>query len=158
VLNGKATVFLSCSSLFKVSVAYPFSDALERIDMQGVILEDAPIIGERWEPEEKLELYLNKSDAFLALCTPDDRLDDGTVQTRPNIIDEIARARGKGHLRDRMAIFKEITVRLPSNINPTYERLEVSDLTRAIDRFLAQLLAWGFKVPTMRHDRSGHRL
>jgi len=157
VLNGKATVFLSCSSFFKLTVAYPFSDALERIDMQGVILEDAPIIGERWEPEEKLELYLNKSDAFLALCTPDDHLDDGSIQTRPNIIDEIARARGKGHLRDRMAIFKEVSVKLPSNINPTYERLEVEDPTRAIDRFLAQLLAWGFKVPTMSRRRSGHR-
>jgi hypothetical protein len=92
MLDGKPTVFLSCSATYKVGVAYPFRDAIALLDMRPVILEDEPLRGPDWEPEDKLNFYLNKSDVFLALCTPDDMLSDGTLQTRPNVVDEIARA------------------------------------------------------------------
>jgi hypothetical protein len=95
-----------------------------------------------WEIRSKVDTYLDASDAFVALATPDDQLGDGTVQTRQNIIDEHGRARSRPKLRHRIQVFKHPDVRLPSNINPTYEQLDVDDVSPIPGLILRQLDAW----------------
>jgi hypothetical protein len=68
---------------------------------------------------------------------------DVGCQSRPNIIDEHQRARQKPHLRERIQVFKEPSVKLPTNINPTYERLDVNDVSPVAELILRQLGAWG---------------
>ena len=112
--------------------------------MWGVIVADEPLLPRvGWEPGEKVESYMNASDAVVALCTPDDTLADGTVQTRPNIIDEIRMARERPNLRDKVLVAKARAVSLPSNINPTYEQLDPADLGPLITIVLKQLRMWG---------------
>jgi hypothetical protein len=64
------------------------------------------------------------------------------MQTRQNIIDEIRLARERPNLRDKVFVAKARGVRLPSNINPTYEQLDPSDLAPLISLVLRQLREW----------------
>jgi hypothetical protein len=144
LLRGQATVFLSCSERFKEQVAFPIRQALRQQGVFGVIVSEEPTLPRTsGEPDSKVESYLDASDAFVALCTPDDRLEDGSIQSRQNIIDEMQRARQKPHLRERIQVFKEPSVRLPSNINPTYERLEVDNVAPVGELIVRQLDSWG---------------
>src|SRR5258707_7303173 len=98
MLNGRPVVFISCSEKFKLAVARPIREGLKEVGVHGVIVSDElalPRTG--WTTDDKVESYLDASDAFLALCTADDKIEDGTVQCRQNIIDEIPRARLKPH-------------------------------------------------------------
>ncbi len=136
--------FLSCSERYKESVAYPIRDGLRAAGVYPVIVSEEPQpSGVNWDPDSKVDYFLDQADSVVALCTPDDRLQDETIQPRQNIIDEIQRARSRPHLRTRVEVLKERTVRLPSNINPTYDRLdlEASDLNLKI--VLRQLREWG---------------
>jgi hypothetical protein len=144
MLNGRVAVFLSCSEGYKKRVAYPIRDALAAHDIHGVVVSDEPLLrGASGDPESKVDTYLEASDAFIALCTPDNPLADGTIETRANIIDEHARARSRPRLRERIQVFKEPSVKLPSNINPTYERLDLADVSPVPALILRQLRAWG---------------
>jgi hypothetical protein len=144
MLNGRPVVFLSCSDRYRETVAARIRVALDDVGVWGVIVSEEPLLpGVEWDPDAKVASYMNASDAMVALCTPDDTLADGTVQTRPNIIDEIRMARERPHLRDRVLVAKARPVRLPSNINPTYERLDPSDLDPLISIMLKQLRTWG---------------
>lgn len=144
MLNGRPVVFLSCSDRYKESVAVKIRAALNEVGVWGVIVSDEPLLPRvEWDPDAKVESYMNAADAVVALCTPDNTLDDGTLQTRPNIIDEIRMARERPNLRDRVLVAKARDVRLPSNINPTYERLDPADLDPLISIVLKQLRTWG---------------
>jgi hypothetical protein len=51
--------------------------------MFGVIVSEEPLLPRTpGDPDSKVESYLDASDAFVALCTPDDQLEDDTVQCR----------------------------------------------------------------------------
>ena len=144
MLNGRVAVFISCSERFKNRVAIPIREALAQRNIHGIVVSDEPLLpAALGDPESKVETYLDASDAFVALATPDDRLGDGTVQTRQNIIDEHGRARSRPRLRQRIQVFKHPEVRLPSNINPTYEHLDVDDVSALPGLILRQLDAWG---------------
>lgn len=144
MLNGRVTVFISCSERFKERVAQPIREELAERNVHGIIVSDEPLLpGASGDPESKVDTYLDASDAFVALATPDNQLDDGTVQTRLNIIDEYARARSRPKLRQRIQVFKAPEVKLPSNINPTYEGLDVDDVSRVPALIVRQLDAWG---------------
>lgn len=144
MLGGQPIVFLSCSERFKLRVARPIREALKAAGIHGIIVSDEPTLPRTdWTPDDKVESYLRASDAFLALCTPDDTLDNGTVQCRQNIIDEIQRARQNPNLRDKIMVLKASAVRLPSNINPTYENLDPDNLAGAAEPILRQLNVWG---------------
>ena len=144
MLNGRVAVFISCSERFKGPVAQPIREALAERNVHGIIVSDEPLLpGASGDPESKVDTYLDASDAFVVLATPDNQLDDGTVQTRPNIIDEYARARSRPKLRQRIQVFKAPEVKLPSNVHPTYERLDVADVSRVPEMILRQLDAWG---------------
>lgn len=144
MLDGRPVVFLSCSEKYKERVAAELRDALAEVGIWGVIVSDEPLpVRVGWEPGNKVEAYMNASDAVVALCTADDRLADGTMQTRQNIIDEIRLARERPNLRDKVFVAKARGVRLPSNINPTYEQIEPSDLAPLISLVLGQLREWG---------------
>ena len=144
MLAGKPAVFLSCSERFKEQVAIPVRDFLDARGMHGVIVSGEPLpSGASWEPDGKVESYLDASDAFVGLCTPDDQMADGSVQCRQNIIDEIQRARGKPHIRSKIYILKCREVRLPSNINPTYDHLDVDRVQDSFPALLRQLTEWG---------------
>ena len=99
--------------------------------------------GVRPDPGAKVDYFLDRSDALVALCTPDDHLDDGTVQPRQNIIEEMQRAWSRGRLATFVQTLKERTVRLPSNINPTYDRLDLDDPAVNLRLVLRQLDEWG---------------
>jgi hypothetical protein len=144
MLNGRPAVFLSCSEKFKATVAFPIRESLDHHGIHGVIVSEEPLLPRvGWAPDDKVDSYLNASSSLVALCTPDDQLSDGTVQCRQNVIDEIERARHKPHLRDRIMVLRALSVRLPSNINPTYEYLDADQLDKTLDRILLQLQTWG---------------
>jgi hypothetical protein len=144
VLDGKPIVFLSCSETFKREVAYQVRVALAEIGVHGVIVSDEPQLPRTdWEPDDKVESYLNASDAFVALCTPDNEHTDGTIECRQNIVDEIQRARNKPHLRTRILVLKSADVRLPTNINPTFEQLDPAEMAPSIEFITRQLQTWG---------------
>jgi hypothetical protein len=142
--KGRPCVFLSCSERFKERVAQPLKAGLADAGVYGVIVAEEPHpAGVRPEPGAKVDYFLDQSDAMVALCTPDDQLQDHTVQPRGNIIDEMQRAWSRPHLATRVQTLKERTVRLPSNINPTYDRLELDDPAANLRRVLRQLAEWG---------------
>ncbi len=144
MLHGRAAVFLSCSEDFKERVAYPIREALEDGGVHGIIISEEPLLPHTSsDPDSKVDSYLDASDAFVALCTPDNHLVDGSIECRQNIIDEIQRAKNKPHLRQRIQVFKEATVKLPSNINPVYENLDCTHPSPASDLVLRQLRVWG---------------
>jgi glucokinase len=144
VYKGRPCVFLSCSERFKERVAWPLKEGLDRVGVYGVIVADEPHpAGVRADPGAKVDFFLSQSDALVALCTPDDRLDDRTVQPRQNIIDEMQRAWNRDHLATRVQTLKERTVRLPTNINPTYDRLDLDDPAANLRLVLRQLAEWG---------------
>jgi hypothetical protein len=144
VLYGRPVVFLSCSEKFKLTIARPIRDGLRKVGVHGVIVSDEPALPRTgWTADDKVESYLDASDAFLALCTADNELADGTVECRQNIISEIERARKKPHLRDKIMVFKAASVGLPSNIDPIYEKLGAGSIDETIDLIVRQLQTWG---------------
>jgi hypothetical protein len=143
MLNGRVAVFLSCSGKFQKRVAVPIRKALEQRGIRGIIVAEEPFLRGTDDPERKVDSYLEACDVFVALCTPDDLLEDGRFLARQNIIDEYARARTRPKLRERALVFKHPDVALPSNINPTYEHLDVDDVAPVLVAILRQLDAWG---------------
>jgi hypothetical protein len=140
----RSGVFLSVAEGQKVSLARPFRDLL-RPAVEGYIVSDLPHPGETYTPEEKVNAYLERSQAVVVFATAD--LDTGADQyTRPNIADEIARARSKPHLQYRICVLKQSGVTLASNTNPVYTRLDPTDPEPAFAAALEQLKAWGFDV------------
>jgi hypothetical protein len=144
MLRGQVAIFLSCSEKFKSSVAWPVRDALADHGLRAVIMSDEPPLpGVGGDAETKAEPYLDASSAFVALCTADYELSDGTKIPKANIIDEIQQAVGRPHLRDHAQILKSPGVLLPSDITPTYDSLDVTKPTVAAEVVLKQLQQWG---------------
>jgi hypothetical protein len=144
MLRGQVAVFLSCSEKFKRSVAWPVRDALADQGLRAVIMSDEPpLLSAGGDAETKAEPYLDASSAFVALCTADYELSDGTKIPRANIIDEIQQAVGRPHLRDHAQILKSPGVLLPSDITPTYDSLDVTKPAVAAEVVLKQLQQWG---------------
>jgi hypothetical protein len=105
-----------------------------------------------FNPEDKVDGFMEASDAFVALATVDNRLIPGwlrlllrlrTRSTAQNIIDEIGRARVRPNLRDKVLVIKQASVTLPSNINPVYEALDPDNPDKAFEMIERQLKAWG---------------
>jgi pimeloyl-ACP methyl ester carboxylesterase len=134
-------VFISCSERSKETLARPFKELLASTGLHGYIVSDEPRPDTAWTPEEKVDAYLDLSSAVVVFATAD--LEAGADRfTRPNIGDEIGRARSKPHLRNRVVVLKEHGVTLPSNIDPAYETLDPAQPQAAFERALAQLRAW----------------
>jgi hypothetical protein len=143
MLRGHVAVFLSCSEKFKQAVAWPVRDALAERGMLGIIVSDEPPLpGTGQDPEANVESFLDASSAFVALCTQEYGLSDGTTFPRANIIEEIERARARPHLRDRSQILKSPGVLLPSSISPTYDRLDITRPAGVAEVIVQQLQAW----------------
>ncbi len=142
MLDGKITIFISCSEQYRQRVGHAFRDLIQNLGFGAVILSEAPKLENAWTTEEKLVGYLERSDALVVLCTPDDQRADKTWAVRPNIIDELGRARTMKHLRDRIAVFKSKQVTLPSNVAPVYEQLDTNELDSALKALIRQLEAW----------------
>ncbi len=79
--QGRPGVFLSVAEARKVSLARPFRDLL-RPAVEGYIVSDLPLIGETNTPEEKVDAYLERSQAVIVFATSD--LEAGRF-ARPNI-------------------------------------------------------------------------
>jgi hypothetical protein len=138
-------VFISCSERQKEALARPFKELLAQNGVRGYIVSDDPRPEGTWTPEEKVDAYLDLSDAVVVFATAD--LDAGQDRyTRPNIGDEIGRARSKPQLRNRICILKEHGVTLPSNINPAYESFDPAQPEEGFRRALAQLREWGLPL------------
>src|SRR5439155_15911436 len=138
-------VFISCSERQKEALGRPFKALLAENGLQGFIVSDEPRPEGAWTPEEKVDAYLALSDAVVVFATGD--LEAGEDRyTRPNIGDEIGRARAEPHLRNRVCVLKEHGVTLPSNINPAYESLDLAHPEEGFRRALAQLREWGLHV------------
>jgi pimeloyl-ACP methyl ester carboxylesterase len=138
-------VFISCSERQKEALGRPFKALLAENGLRGFIVSDEPRPEGSWTPEEKVDAYLALSDAVVVFATGD--LEAGEDRyTRPNIGDEIGRARAEPHLRNRVCVLKEHGVTLPSNINPAYESLDLAHPEEGFQRALAQLREWGLLV------------
>jgi hypothetical protein len=138
-------IFISCSELQKAALARPFKALLAENGLRGFIVSDEPRPEGTWSPEEKVDAYLDRSNAVVVFATGD--LEAGEDRyTRPNIGDEIGRARSKPHLRNRVCVLREHGVTLPSNINPAYESLEPVHAEEGFRRALIQLREWGFSI------------
>jgi hypothetical protein len=143
MIGGRPAVFLSCSELYREGVADRVRDALRDLGLHPVIVsEETRLPSRAWDPEAKVESYLRSCEAFVALVTPDEQLADGSYQCRQNIPDEVGRARPDPRLSEHMIIVKAPNVRLWSNINPTYDRLDVNDVGPAIAVIVEQLRTW----------------
>ena len=142
--NGRPVVFLSCSVRFQTGVAEPIRDELASNGVDAIIvsLERIPRNAD-WDPDTKVDKYLEQSDVFVALATPDDSLSDGTFQVRANVVDEITRAKRLPHLRDRSLVFRERSVHLHSNVNPAHEPLLLDNPSRVVPVILEQMMEWG---------------
>src|SRR5262245_31726408 len=113
MLRGQPAVFLSCSDKFKQELGWPVRDALAAQGMCGVIATDEPSLpGTGGDPDAHVEAYLDACSAFVALCTADYSLSDGTMYPRASIIDEIQRAGSRPHLRDHCQVLKSSGVLL----------------------------------------------
>jgi hypothetical protein len=129
---------------FKDRLAAPIRDRLSQLGYYAVIVEDEPLLRGSFDPETKVSSYIEASDAFVALCTEDNRVPGNTAQ---NIIDEIGRARIHPRLREVVLILKEPQVTFPSNTNPVWEPLDRNQPEPAFELIRRQLYAWGV-VPT----------
>ncbi len=144
MLRGQVAVFLSCSEKFKQALAWPVRDVLAEHDLRAIIVTDEPSLPNTGDDRDaKLESYLNACSAFVALCTADHKLSDGAMYPRANIADEIQRACGHPHLRDRAQILKSPGVLLPSDISSTYDDLDVAEPAKAAGLIVQQLEEWG---------------
>ena len=135
-------MFISSSERQKEALARPFKALLAENGLRGYVVSDEPRPDGTWTPEDKVDAYLDLSDAVVVFATADLQAGEDRY-TRPNIGDEIGRARSKPHLRNRVCVLKEQGVTLPSNINPAYETLDPNDAKDAFQRALAQLSEWG---------------
>jgi hypothetical protein len=148
MLGGQVAVFLSCSEKFKHALAWPVRDALGEHGIRGIIVSDEPGLPSTGDDREaKIEAYLDASSAFVALCTPDYGLSDGTTYPRASIIDEIERARARPRLRDRCQVLRSPGVQLPSSISPTFDELDSTRPISTAEVILKQLGDWG-EVPS----------
>jgi hypothetical protein len=143
--DSKRGVFVSCSERQKEALARPFKLLLAESGVRGFIVSDEPRPEGTWTPEEKVDAYLALSDAVVVFATGDLQAGEDRY-TRPNIGDEIGRARSEPHLRNRVCVLKEHGVTLPSNINPAYESLDLTDPAEGFRRALAQLREWGIPI------------
>jgi hypothetical protein len=147
MLRGQVAVFLSCSEKFKPKLAWPVRDALAAEGLYAIIMSDEPPLpepgGMGGDTEGRAEPYLDASSAFVALCTADYELSDGSQYPRANIIDEIQQASARPHLRDRSQVLKAPGVLLPSDITPTHDGLDVARPAAAAEIIWAQLQRWG---------------
>lgn len=148
MIDNKPAVFISCSEKYKERVAYRFRDVIEAVGLRAVIVSDLPSPAGAFSPEEKVDAYLDRSEAALILATPDDKVGD-SWQPRLNIADEIGRARSRDSIRGRVCVLKAASVRLHSNINPAYDRLDPEDLAPALTVLLEQLREWGLTTATV---------
>jgi hypothetical protein len=153
-LARKPAVFISVAEQHKDDLGRPFRDLLGP-KVSGYIVSDLPLVDEAYSPDEKVEAYLEKADAAVIFATADIASDSGDF-TRPNISEEIARARSKRHLRTRICVLREPGVTLPSNTNPAYSHLDPMRPGAAFVSALEQLRAWGFdlNVPSVPPPRS----
>ena len=135
-------MFLSVTEGQKAALARPFRDLL-RPSVEGYIVADLPLVGDAYSPEEKVDAYLERAQAVVVFATVDR---EAGQFTRPNISDEIARARSKPHLRNRICVLKQNGVSLPSNTNPAYNHLDPDHPEPAFAAALEQLNAWDFDV------------
>src|SRR5215469_1327269 len=148
MLRGQVAVFLSCSEKFKPKLAWPVRDALAREGLHALIMSDEPPLpdvrpaGGPGGAEPKAGPYLDAASAFVALCTADYELSDGSQYPRANVIDEIQQASACPHLRDRCQILKSPGVLLPSDITPTFDRLDVARPAEAAGVIVEQLRRW----------------
>jgi len=140
VLAGRTVVFLSCMDAFTEQLARPIRDQLNDLGYHAVIVMDEPMLRGCFTPEGKVNAYIDASDAFVALCTPDGRVPGHTAE---NIIDEIGRARTHPRLRDLVCVLKDTSVQLPSNIAPAWDALDSSQPDAAFEIIRRQLAAWG---------------
>jgi hypothetical protein len=152
VLDGKQAVFLSCMTAYGDRLVKPIRDQLNAAGYRAVVaMYERNPLGTS-NPEEKVNGLMEASDAFVALATIDNRLIPEWVRwilrirarsTAQNIIDEIARARVRPNLRDKVLVMKQASVTLPSNINPVYEPLDPDNPDAAFEIIREQLEAWG---------------
>jgi hypothetical protein len=148
MLRGQVAVFLSCSEKFKPKLAWPVRDALAGEGLYALIMNDEPPLPDVWPAagargaEPKTGSYLDAASAFVALCTADYELSDGSQYPRANVIDEIQQARALPQLRDRCQVLKSPGVLLPSDITPTYDRLDVARPAEAAGVIAEQLRRW----------------
>jgi hypothetical protein len=157
VLHGQVAVFLSCSEKFRPGLAWPVRDTLAAQGLRVIIISEAPPLGSASGEETSAEPYLDASSAFVALCTADYELSDGSKYPRANIIDEIQEALGRPHLRDHAQVLKAPGVLLPSDITPTYDSLDVTKPAVAAEVILKQLQQWGI-VPVPESPAAPHRV
>jgi hypothetical protein len=149
MLRGQVTIFLSCSEKFKTALAWPIRDALAAQGLRAIIVSDEPPLPSPGQPAAgaKAEPYLDASSAFVALCTADYELSDGSRYPRANIIDEIQQARARPRLRDRSQVLRSPGVLLPSDVTPTYDSLDAANPAAAAEVVLKQLQQWGVGPP-----------
>jgi hypothetical protein len=141
--NNRPTVFLSCSEKFKKEVAVPIKLLLADRGIDAIIASEEPIPNNAdWDPETKIGKLLEQSDCAVVLATPDDANQNGTFTVRNNVSDEVGRMRTMPHLRTRTLVFKEPTVTLPSNINPTFETLDMTDVGSVVIQIERQMTEW----------------
>jgi hypothetical protein len=144
VLDGEAVVLISYSSRLQEKVAKPVAELLRPHGLRPILVGEEPLpAGVDSTPNAKVSYFFDHADMAVYLATPDDRLESGEVHTRPNIVDEHRMGLERGHLKNKLLVFKAPEVTLPSNINPVFERLPLEDPEWIAERVIEQAAVWG---------------
>lgn len=144
MLDGKPTLVLSYSEAYLNKVAEPVAIRLQPHGFRTVLVGEEPLPATVDSvPNDKVEWFFHRANMAVFLATPDDRLESGEVHTRQNIIDEHRLGQQLPHLKHRLMMFKATEVKLPSNINPVYERLPLDDPDWIVEKVVEQAEAWG---------------
>lgn len=73
MLEGRTVVFVSRMAAVKDQLAGPIRDKLNDLRYHAVIVMDEPLLRGSFDPESKVSVHIEASDAFVALCTEDPR-------------------------------------------------------------------------------------
>jgi hypothetical protein len=116
--------------------------------LRPVLVGDEPLpAGIESNPNSKVEWFFLHAQMAVILATPDDRIENGEVKTRGNVVDEYRLAQQKEHLKEKLLVFKAEDVELHSNINPVYEPLPLDNPEWIANRIVEQARVWGLLPP-----------
>lgn len=156
MLEGKPTVVLSYSGAYADAIAKPIADGLKPHGIRSVLVGEEGLPPEiDSNPNSKVEWFFRHADMAVFLATPDDRLVSGEIHTRQNIVDEHRLGQQLDHLSRRLLVFKSAEVKLPSNINPVYDRLPADDPDWVVSRIVEQARVWGVLPVAQTHEDFG---
>ncbi len=119
-------------------------DFLLALGVVPIIVIDEPDLG--MTPKQKVQYYMASCNIGLALITADDRISNSDeLRGRPNIDNEIGMFCESKNIENRIIIFKEPQIKLPSNYSElVWKEFNKGQIETTFTQIVRELKAWGF--------------